>query len=317
MDLQVVINTMIVLFLVLILGYGIAKSGMIDPKTNKKLSALVVNVSMPALIIASVADNVGNGTLQEVLMYLLWGTVFYAGMLGIAWILTRIMGTPVKQRGTYQFMLIFSNCSFMGYPIMESIFGSEAIFLSSIFNLPFNLLAFSYGILLISGDGEEVTESRGKKFEPKKLCNPGIIASLLALLIFAVRWEMPQVFRQTFSLVGNLTTPLSMLVLGASLSFVPVRDIFREFRVYIMTIFRLFVLPMLTFIFMNWVTDSKMLIGIATLTAAMPVASMSVMLSNQYKGNTKLASVGVFISTVCSVVTIPLVAGVLSKLLQL
>ena len=70
MDIQVVINTMIELFLILILGYGIAKLGMIDEVTNKKISALVVNVSMPALIIASVSENIGNGSVKEVILYL-------------------------------------------------------------------------------------------------------------------------------------------------------------------------------------------------------------------------------------------------------
>lgn len=303
MDIQVVINTMIELFLILILGYGIAKLGMIDEVTNKKISALVVNVSMPALIIASVSENIGNGSVKEVILYLVWGSVFYGVMLGLAWVLTRLMGTREKQRGTYQFMLIFSNCTFMGYPVMESIFGTEAIFLSSIFNIPFNLLAFSYGIMLISKDGEE--EAR---FELKKLINPGIIASVIAVFLFAIGWKLPSVICQTFSLVGNLTTPLSMLVLGASLSMVPVREIFREIRVYPMTILRLIILPLITYSLMSLVTDDIMLVGIATLTAAMPVASMSVMLSNQYKGNTKLASIGVFISTLCSVVSIPLVA---------
>lgn len=309
MDIRIVVNTMIELFLILVLGYGVAKLGIIDSETNKKLSALVVNVSMPALIIASVADNVGTGNLREVLSYLLWGTVFYGVMLLLAWLFTRLMGTPKNQRGTYQFMLIFSNCTFMGYPVMESIFGTEAIFFTSIFNIPFNLLAFSYGILLISKDGEG--EAR---FEAKKLINPGIIASVLALLIFAFGLELPRVFQKTCSIVGNLTTPLSMLVLGASLSTVPIREIVREIRIYPMTLFRLIVLPVITYLLMRLVTDNTMLIGIAALTAAMPVASMSVMLSNQYKGNTKLASIGVFISTLCSVGTIPLVVELFARM---
>lgn len=309
MDIRIVVNTMLELFLILVLGYGVAKLGIIDSETNKKLSALVVNVSMPALIIASVADNVGTGNLREVLSYLLWGTVFYGVMLLLAWLFTRLMGTPKNQRGTYQFMLIFSNCTFMGYPVMESIFGTEAIFFTSIFNIPFNLLAFSYGILLISKDGEG--EAR---FEAKKLINPGIIASVLALLIFAFGLELPRVFQKTCSIVGNLTTPLSMLVLGASLSTVPIREIVREIRIYPMTLFRLIVLPVITYLLMRLVTDNTMLIGIAALTAAMPVASMSVMLSNQYKGNTKLASIGVFISTLCSVGTIPLVVELFARM---
>lgn len=309
MDIMVVINTMIELFLVLLLGYGIAKIGMIDENTNQKLSALVVTVSQPALIIASVADNIGKGSIREVFVFFAFGIVFYGVWIGLAWIFTRMMGTDKSQRGTYQFMLIFSNCTFMGFPIMESIFGTEAIFLSSIFNLPFHLLAFSYGMMLISRDG-----NADAKFQWNKLLNPGIIASILALLLFILHVSLPQVLRQTCSVVGSLTTPLSMLVLGASLSLVPVKDIFRESRIYLMTIFRLIVIPVITYLLLQLMTENRMLIGIGTMTAAMPVASMTVMLSNQYHGKTKLASIGVFITTVCSIISIPLVAKLLYSL---
>lgn len=312
MDIRVVINTMIELFLQLILGYGLARLGMIDEEMNRKLSALVVKVSMPALIIASVADKVGKGSLSEVFGFLFSGFLFYGAMTGVAWLITRAMGTPKGQRGTYQFMLIFSNCTFMGYPVMEAVFGTEAIFLNSIFNLPFNLIAFSYGILLISRDGEQKAG-----FEAGRLLNPGIVAAVLALLIFAFSIPVPRVLSQTLSSVGSLTTPLSMLVLGASLAAVPLKEVFREGRIYIMTGIRLLLLPILTFLFMRLVTDQVMLIGIAVMTAAMPVASVSVMLSNQYRGNTKLASTGVFISTICSVATIPVVAYFYEQLMEL
>lgn len=311
MDITVVVNLMIELFLILILGYGIAKLNIIDPVTNQKLSSVVVNVAMPALVFASAAQNVNQGDLKEVMLYLGFGFLFYGIMVVLSWILTRCMGTPGDQRGTYQFMLIFSNCSFMGYPVLEAIFGSRAIFLGAIFNLPFNLLAFSYGIFLISKDGEGTAA-----FQPKKLINPGIIASVLAILIFAIHISLPQIVTQTFATVGNLTTPLSMLVLGASLAEVPIKDIWKEVRVYPMTFFRLLLLPLITFLLMRLVSDDLTLVGIATMTAAMPVASMTVMLSNQYKGKTKLAAIGVFISTLFSVVTIPLVAQIFSLLMS-
>lgn len=307
MDITVVVNLMIELFLILLLGYGIAKLGIIDSVTNRKLSSVVVNVAMPALVFASAAQNVDQGDIKEVMTYLGFGFLFYGIMVLLAWLLTRCMRTPKNQRGTYQFMLIFSNCTFMGYPVLEALFGSRAIFLGAIFNLPFNLLAFSYGIFLISKDGEGTAT-----FQPKKLLNPGIIASVLAILIIAVHISLPQVVTNTFTKVGNLTTPLSMLVLGASLAEVPIQEIWKEVRVYPMTVFRLLLLPFLTFLLMRLVSDNLTLVGIATMTAAMPVASMTVMLSNQYKGNTKLAAIGIFISTLLSVVTIPVVAKVFS-----
>lgn len=307
MDMTVVINTMAELFLLLVLGYGLARGGMIDSVTNGKLSALVVHISLPALILASVSENIDKGSLMEVGSFFLAGIGFYAGMAGLAYLLVRVLRVSKAERGTYQFMLIFSNCTFMGFPIMEALYGSRAIFLSSIFNLPFNLLAFSYGIVLLAGKGESTAG-----FQIKKLLTPGIIASLLALLLFALRLKLPQALIQTLNVTGGLTTPLSMLVLGASLSEVPIKEVFREGRIYWMSLFRLVLLPMITYFLMSRITADELLIGIPTMTAAMPVASMAVMLSNQYKGNTRLAAIGVFISTLLSIGTIPLMGYAVS-----
>jgi hypothetical protein len=206
--------------------------------------------------------------------------------------------------GTYQFMIIFSNCSFMGYPIAGAVLGSDSIFYMSIFNIPFNILAFSYGIFLLSHGGENAA-----KFNPKKLINPGIIASVLAVIIYAAHISFPDFLCSTFESVGGLTTPLSMLVLGISLAQLPVNELFNEIRLYPVALIRLVVLPVLTCFIVKLFTADSMLIGTAVVTAAMPVASMTVMLSTLYGGNVKLASVGVFITTVLSVISVPLVLG--------
>lgn len=306
MDTMVVLNTMIKLFLILILGYLITKIGIINQDTNKTMSSLVVNVSLPAIIIASVCNQVGQGSLKEVMNFFLLGIVVYLLLPIIAYTCCKLLGIPKQQMGTYQYMLIFTNCSFMGYPVLAAIFGNKAIFLSSIFNLPFNLLAFTYGILLISKDGE-----KNASFEWKKLLNPGIIASFLALAIYGLDIQIPTVVADTCNLVGGLTTPLSMIVLGASLAEVPIKEIFGEKKIYPMVFLRLIGIPIIFYVCLKTIIHNSMLLGIATMTLAMPVASMSVMLSHQYDGNTKLASIGVFITTLCSVISIPFIAWLL------
>lgn len=304
MDTQVVWNVMLELVIIMIIGYGLALFKLLDKSFSEKLSWLVVNISMPMLIIASVLGKEGN--FKEVLVYLGYGTAFYLVSIPIAYICCKMLFVKKKNMGTYQFMLIFSNCSFMGYPIASAVLGMDSVFYMSVFNMPFNVLAFSYGIFLLANGSD-----RGAGFNLRKLINPGIIASVLAIVIYAMGIKLPRFVGNTFESVGGLTTPLSMLVLGITLAQLPVTELFNEIRLYPISLIRLVGLPFLTYYVMSLFTSNSMMLGVAVVTAGMPVASMTVMLATLYGGNVKLASVGVFITTVLSVVSVPLVLGFL------
>lgn len=301
-----VLNTVFELFVIMVIGYIAAKKEKIDEQINKGLSYIVCNIALPALIISSVLGVDYNGGTKQVFIYLLGGILFYLAMPIIAIVLCKLMRFPADSKATFQLMLIFSNCSFMGYPVLESFLGKEAIFVSSIFNLPFNLIIYSYGLYLITKDSKEQNG-----FKWKNLLSPGSIASVLAIIIYIAHIEVPDVIALCCSSLGGITTPLSMIVLGVSLAKIPLKEAFSDFSVYRMTLCRLIILPLLVFGVATLMSADKLLIGVATGTAAMPVASMCVMLSTLYNGNQKEASIGVFISTLCSMVTIPVLITIL------
>ena len=126
-------------------------------------------------------------------------------------LLSRILKVPKEDRNLYQFMTIFSNIGFMGYPVIQSIFGDEALFFASICNLVFNLVCYSYGVYLISGSGK-------LSFDFKQLINPGIIFSIIAVIIYLTKYQMPQIIGETSDLIGSITTPLAMMIIGSSLA---------------------------------------------------------------------------------------------------
>ncbi|MDE5966535.1 MAG: AEC family transporter [Lachnospiraceae bacterium] len=303
---MVVLQVMLELFFIILIGYFLAKKNVMNQDTAKRISVLVVNITFPALIIASVSANLDQGSLSSVMGIFLLGIICYAVLPLFAWIFGKCIRVPEEQQGIYQFMFIFGNCAFMGYPVLAAIFGSQAIFLGAIFNLPFNLLAFSYGIMLVCRDGEKKAG-----FQPSKLLNPGIVASLLALLIYGVQLRLPLILVDLCDMLGNMTTPLSMLVLGVSLAELPIKDVFLDVRIYLMSFIRLLLIPFLTYFLLQLFVSDTMSIGVAVISFAMPVASMAVMLSSQYEGNVKLASIGVFVSTLLSVITIPIISALL------
>lgn len=167
MDIQVIVNQMIILFLVMIIGYIANKSGILDQTQNQKMSSLVLNITSPGLILSSVRAPT-NGSLSSVIQIFLISIAIYMVLPIMGILLSRILKVPKEDRNLYQFMTIFSNIGFMGYPVIQSIFGDEALFFASICNLVFNLVCYSYGVYLISGSGK-------LSFDFKQLINPGII----------------------------------------------------------------------------------------------------------------------------------------------
>lgn len=303
MDMAVIISTMLKLFITLVLGFYLNKKNIIDKATSTKLSAFIVKVTCPALVISSVLGDKMSGNKSEVFFVFLIGIGLYALLPILSYLLTRILHIKKQNMGIYQFMFIFANTSFMGYPIVESMFGKSAIFYSSILHMPFNILVFSYGIYLVSKDNEEQA-----KFNPKVLINTGILASLLALIIYFLELNIPDNISETISFIGDMTPALSMIVLGASLAQYSLKDMLTDKKIYIMSVIRLIILPVVGYYFISSLTTNHMIIGIVTITLGLPVASMSVMLSSEYRGPVKTASMGVFITTIASIITIPLIA---------
>ena len=135
-------------------------------------------------------------------------------------------------------MTIFSNIGFMGYPVIQSIFGDEALFFASICNLVFNLVCYSYGVYLISGSGK-------LSFDFKQLINPGIIFSIIAVIIYLTKYQMPQIIGETSDLIGSITTPLAMMIIGSSLAEIPIKEVLNDIRIYPYTIIKQILMPIL------------------------------------------------------------------------
>ena len=297
MDIQVIINQMVILFLVMIVGYIANKVKILDKELNQKLSSLVLNVTSPALILYSVSEPV-EGDLNTVLQIFLLSVAVYVVLPFIGIFFARILKVAKEDRNLYQFMTIFSNIGFMGYPVIQAIFGKEALFFASICNLVFNIFCFSYGVFLISGAGKV-------SFDYKKLINPGIIFSIIAVVIYLTKWQMPVIIGETSDLVGSITTPLAMMIIGSSLAEIPIKEVVSDIRIYIYTIIKQIIMPSLFWWVLKFIVHDAMVLGVLVVLIAMPVGTIAIMFCNQFGGNTSLASKSIFITTLASVFTIP------------
>ena len=281
----------------MIVGYIANKVKILDKELNQKLSSLVLNVTSPALILYSVSEPV-EGDLNTVLQIFLLSVAVYVVLPFIGIFFARILKVAKEDRNLYQFMTIFSNIGFMGYPVIQAIFGKEALFFASICNLVFNIFCFSYGVFLISGAGKV-------SFDYKKLINPGIIFSIIAVVIYLTKWQMPVIIGETSDLVGSITTPLAMMIIGSSLAEIPIKEVVSDIRIYIYTIIKQIIMPILFWWVLKFIVHDAMVLGVLVVLIAMPVGTIAIMFCNQFGGNTSLASKSIFITTLASVFTIP------------
>ena len=306
MDVSVVFRMMVKLFLIMALGYAMNKAGILDVNSNKKLSSMLVNITAPFMIICAVSSSSGQNR-GSVLVVLAAGFLMYGLLAVFAWAAAKLFRISKLTSGTVQCMIVFSNNAFMGYPVVQSVLGAEAVFYTSMLHFAFNVFIYTYGVICISGE----RQTGSVKEALKKLVTPGLILMLSALVIYLFDIRFPALIMETMEMVGGITSPLSMIVLGSTLAVYPLKEAVTDWRCYGVCAVRLLLVPLLTLAVCRLLHVNDYMTAIATLTNAMPVASMVVMFANQYEGNRELASRGVLVSTTLSVVTIPLISMLL------
>lgn len=290
------------LILALAAGYYLSKKDIFTAEVNQKVSYFVVNICLPLMILTSL-DQVDDSMSKDVLIrYILIGAAVYAAMPFIGKILNIITRVPKKDRIVYELFYIFPNNMFMGYPVAASIFGSGCIFQLSIFHLGFNILFFTYGIgSICKGKGSE-----GEGFSLKKIMNPGTIASLAALLMFFSGVHLPASAAEVCTFLGNMSSPLSMVVIGATIGTYSVKNVLTyDYKIYLVAVIRLLLFPVIIYFMMTAFGFEGLLRGVAVITVGMPVASMVSMGCIEQEYQEELASAGVILTTLLSLPVIP------------
>ncbi len=303
MDIMVVFQTMLKLFLLLVLGFVLFKCHIFDEYTNKKISALIVNVASPMLIISSIAGVEGNDK-NIVFLMIGAGILMYIGFIILGKIINRIFPFPKKDWPVYECMVVFANTGFMGYPVLLDVFGQEAVFYASLIHMAFNFFVYTYAIMcLTKGDDNEF------KLNFKQLLTPGIVLIFIGILIYLFDIQLPSVLMDTINSVGSLTAPLSMMMIGSSLAVYPIKDSFTDCRSYVFAFVRLIIVPFVTMIVCRLLHINPYYANITIITNAMPVGSMVLMLATQYNANVKIVTRNIVVSTLLSVITIPIVVA--------
>ena len=299
---MLLLQQMLVLFIYMMLGFFLARKGVLDERAGKTFSWMVVNVANPALIILPTINKETTLSPEQIWEALKLAVIMYVALIVIAKVITMFMRTSME-KNLYQMMMIFNNIAFMGFPIVAAAYGPDALLYSALFTLPFCMLIYTYGIVLITANGE-----KQEKLKLRSIFNIGVIAVIFALAMLFIKPDMPEFVITATKGVSNLTGPLSMMVIGISLAGMKLKDVFCDKTLWLFSFVKLLVIPIIGTLIVIQLLDKDMLCHVCIVMLGTPVASMVVMLAQTYDADSELMSRGVALTTILSVITIPMVS---------
>lgn len=294
------IEIMVILFTIVVLGYALCKLGYMGDKFDQKLSSIVIDVTCPALILSSV---MGAELPDRSLILPLLGIGFltYILLLVFGFWVPRFVAKSRDEQGMIGFALMFANVGFIGYPIVSAIFGPKAVFYAALLNIPNTFFIFTAGVMLVKG------EHNMKSLSAKVLFSPAMIAAFVAALMVAFGVRTPDIIARPVTMVGNITIPAALMVIGSSMARLPLKEIIGSPKVYVASLLRLVVVPLSVYFLFRFCGVSDVINNINTVIIAMPVASYGTMFCLKYGHNPSLMTEMTFVTTLGSILTIPLI----------
>lgn len=291
----IVINQVTTLFLLILTGFIIRKLGIINRELNKGLSDILLYVTLPFSIVTSFNFPFSTTLLSNAAIVFLISVVIHLFAIFISKLL--YLRYPSATKRVLRTATIFSNCGFMGFPILEAVYGTQGVFYGAFYVLTFNILIWTVGVNIFTGKQEAATW--------KLASNPIGIAVVVGLILFVFSIKLPEPIFNALRMVGSMTTPISMLIIGSLLVEIKLSEVFTGFSLFYMTLIRLIILPLLAALCLMLLGIKGIIFGVPVLASAMPVAALVAVFAEKYGADALLASRAVFLSTVLSIITIP------------
>ena len=298
MDMSPVLTQMGILVFIMAVGFLCTKLGVTGPEFTRSASKVVLNVLLVFTIFNSVATAEMELSLADVGFDILIFFVMVLVCAAFGLLCSRLLPMRADRRGITAFTVTFTNTVFVGFPIIESVYGSEGILLATLSNIPFNLLAYTLGIGMIRGSA--------KGMSVKNALSAPLIATVIAVAWFMTGWTLPAAVVDGLGVISGGTVPMSMLVVGASLGSISVKAALSDWRVYAASAVRLIITPLALWALLRPFVHDEMLLGVTVILASCPAAMIATALAIQQNRDEAYASQCVFASTVLSAATIPL-----------
>lgn len=318
MGILTVIGSMGSLVLVTLIGYVAARVGFLTSDVRPKLSALIFNVTLPCTILASVGEVDSSAGAEQVRWSFVLGAALFFVMLAAAVLACLALRAPSDERPLYLFMGVLTNTGFIGFAVLESLFGGGSVFLGSIFIAVSNVFLYSIGVGVLTSGGEKnaeknVASARSSRMAEvlKNVLNVPMVASVIALVVFFSNVPLPGPVAQAVDMVGGATSPLAMMLVGLAIAEADLRRVLGNGRLWGFSAIRFLLAPAACYLLLAPVVPDPLSLGVFIVMLAMPTGSMAAAIASTYGRPGELLSQGTIVSTIASFAIVPVLMALM------
>ena len=295
----------LILFALMAVGFVLGKTGRMDDRGSLTMTNLVIYAVSPAMMVVAFQREKNGTDLHNFMVCLLLAVAVHAAGILLAYVLLR---GKDRACGAMRFAAVFSNCGFMGYPLMTALLGSIGVFYGSAYVIVFTVLAWTAGVYMVTHDAHKL----GLK---AIVLNPGVLSVIVAMTLYLLAVRLPELVMTPLQYLADMNTPLPTIVVGYQLIHADFRHTFTDRRAWIALALRLAVIPLLT-VALCWGLRVDSAVALVTVIAAStPTAALLSMFAQKFGNDTRLAASMVSVFTAISVLTIPPVVGLAQYLM--
>ena len=311
-DISVVSSLVLTLLFMVLVGYFIRRVNVVDDHILKQLSNLVIIVGQPFMLIGALLKNeYSPELLKSGILIIILGLAVHTLLAVMAYFIAKLYRDP-DERKILEFSMIFANCAFIGFPILEAAFGSKGLFYGSFYVVSFNIFMWSYGMIVLGRGRDDI------KMSPKKMIlNYGTTPCLIGLALYIWQLKPPAFFLTGASYIGSICTPLSTFVIGGLLASMPLREIFTSCKIYVFCFFKLFAMPIAIVLLAKLIGLEAEMIYLVAIMSALSTAANAAMFAEIYDIRPRLAAHAVGMSSMLSAAAIPAVLALTRLIISL
>ncbi len=286
------------MFIILIIGLGCSMKGLITKEGNKQLSKVALYIVNPMLIFMSYQDCEYSSTL---LKGLLWSFLLSGISFGVMILLsTLIISQKRPEHSLERFSVVYSNCGFIGMPLIRGIYGDEGVLYLTAYITLFNILVWTHGYMTMK-------ESRDFKSFVKAATSPSVIAVFVGLLSYLTQKHLPDILHSSLKYISEMNTPLAMLIAGSAAAQTNVLKALKNKALYMVSVYKLLALPLVAFLLVHFLPAPHMVKMVVLIASACPVATTGTMFAIQFDKNPERCSEFFAVTTLLSGITLPIV----------
>lgn len=291
------------MFFIIVIGLIAAKRDIFSSEGNKKINALLLDVVSPTLIFTSYQTLYSASNLKNLLGVIILSFILMVMAIIISRIFIKAKGDEKKYL-VERMAIMYTNCGNIGIPLMLALFGAEGVFLCTGFITTFNIILWSYGVMILKG-------SINKKDILNIFKGPNMIAIIIGLIFYTTNIRLPQILMTPLKMIANMVTPLTMLVIGATLANSKIKELFFNKRVYFVVFIHNIIVPISALLLYHFILKKFLIVDsivwlIAFIGISCPVGASAPMFAMKYKKDERYASNLLSVSTIFSILTIPL-----------